>query len=181
MWRSGACQAVLLHKCLVGIACYGSSAVSAQLSEQCVRRTASQRERGLTALPAQKCGHGMPHRKPCACWGLPVEYMPSGTVLAVALQLRLDWPSCACIHDALLRPQQGQQHDRMVRVLLTEGHRWKLWFEREWWEANQLATAPASSCAAARWKAWRPVLDLMDNHCVLVGGDLAARLSGVSA
>ena len=58
MWRSGACQAVLLHKCLVGIACYGSSAVSAQLSEQCVRRTASQRERGLTALPAQKCGNG---------------------------------------------------------------------------------------------------------------------------
>jgi hypothetical protein len=140
VWRSGACQAVLLHKCLVGIACYGSSAVSAQLSEQCVRRIPSQRERGLTALPAQKCGHGMPHRKPCACWGLPVEYMPSGTVLAVALQLRLDWPSCACIHDALLRPQQGQQHDRMVRVLLTEGHRWKLWFERKWREANPRGT-----------------------------------------
>ena len=45
-----------VHKCVVGIACYGSRAVSAQLSEQCVRRTASQRERGLTALPAQKCG-----------------------------------------------------------------------------------------------------------------------------
>ena len=99
----------------------------------------------------------MPHRKPSACWGLTVDYMPSGTALVVALQLRLDWPSCACIRDALL------------------------WFEREWREANQLATTPAASCAAARWKAWRPVLDLMDNHCVLVGGDLAARLSGVSA
>ena len=35
MRRSGACHAVLLDKCAVGIACYGSSAVSAQLSEQC--------------------------------------------------------------------------------------------------------------------------------------------------
>ena len=39
---SGACHALLLQKCLVGIGCYGSSAVSAQLSEQCVRRIASQ-------------------------------------------------------------------------------------------------------------------------------------------
>ena len=42
VWRSGACHALLLHKC-VGIACYGSSAITAQLSEQCVRRTASLR------------------------------------------------------------------------------------------------------------------------------------------
>ena len=44
---SGACPAA--HLCVVGIACYGSSAVTAQLSEQCVecvRRTASQRGRG---------------------------------------------------------------------------------------------------------------------------------------
>ena len=48
---SGACPAA--HLCVVGIACYGSSAVTAQLSEQCVecvRRTASQRGRGLTAF-----------------------------------------------------------------------------------------------------------------------------------
>ena len=132
------------------------------------------------ALPAQQCGRGMPHRKPSACWGLTVDYMPSGTALVVALQLRLDWPSCACIRDALLRPQQ-RQHDHMVRVLLTEGHGRKLWFEREWREANQLATTPAASCAAARWKAWRPVLDLVDSHCVLVDGDLAVRPSGASA
>ena len=43
MWRSGACHALLLHKCLVGIACYGSSAVTAQLSEQCARRTCQER------------------------------------------------------------------------------------------------------------------------------------------
>ena len=58
VWLSGACHALLLQKCLVGIACYGSSAVSAQLSEQCVRRIASQRGRGLTALPAQR--HSVP-------------------------------------------------------------------------------------------------------------------------
>ena len=34
-------DALLLQKCALGIACYGSSAVTAQLSEQCVRRIAS--------------------------------------------------------------------------------------------------------------------------------------------
>ena len=50
MWLSRACHAVVVQKCLVGIACYGSSAVSAQLSEQCVRRIA-EHERRRSFLP----------------------------------------------------------------------------------------------------------------------------------
>ena len=69
VWLSGACHALLLQTCVVGIACYGSSAVSAQLSEQCVRRIASQRGRGLTALPADVGGAPVQcPRQPVTSW-----------------------------------------------------------------------------------------------------------------